>query len=139
MILVGDNAASQVYVRNKVHACAEIGIESQFIGLPSDTPQSALLQRVDELNNEPKIDGILIQLPLPAHIDIRAVLERISIEKDVDGFICTMLVASSPATPSFRRARPTACKSYWSTKRFRWKAATLSSSAPATSSASRWR
>ncbi len=106
VILVGDNAASQVYVRNKVRACAEIGIESQFIGMPSDTAQSALLQKVDDLNGDPNVDGILIQLPLPPHIDIRDVLERISVEKDVDGFhlynvggLVTGSTVFSPCTP----------------------------------------
>lgn len=106
VILVGDNAASQVYVRNKVRACAEIGIDSQFIGLPADTSQATLLQKVDDLNGDATVDGILIQLPLPPHIDIRAVLERISVEKDVDGFhlynvggLVTGSTVFSPCTP----------------------------------------
>ena len=106
VILVGDNAASQVYVRNKVKACADVGIESQFIGLPATTSQATLLQKVDDLNGDPNIDGILIQLPLPDHIDISAVLERISVDKDVDGFhlynvggLVTGNTVFSPCTP----------------------------------------
>lgn len=106
VILLGDNAASQVYVRNKVRACADIGIESRFIGLPAATTQADLLQTVDDLNADRTVDGILIQLPLPAHIDIRAVLERISVEKDVDGFhlynvggLVTGSTVFSPCTP----------------------------------------
>ena len=86
VVLVGDDPASAVYVRNKKLACQKSGIESRSYELPSETTQDDLLKRVDELNGDPAVDGILVQLPLPAHIDSQAVLERIVPHKDVDGF-----------------------------------------------------
>jgi len=86
VILVGDNAASGVYVRNKVRACQEVGIRSELIALPADAPESRLLGEIDRLNSDPGTHGILVQLPLPGHIAMRRVLERISVDKDVDGF-----------------------------------------------------
>ncbi|MDR2214576.1 MAG: bifunctional methylenetetrahydrofolate dehydrogenase/methenyltetrahydrofolate cyclohydrolase FolD [Nevskiaceae bacterium] len=86
VILVGDNAASQVYVRNKIRACQETGIRSELFHMPADTPESQLLARIDALNADPHVHGILVQLPLPQHIDVSQVLERIAVDKDVDGF-----------------------------------------------------
>src|SRR5215469_5197852 len=86
VILVGDNAASKVYVRGKIAACKEVGIASEQIDLPAETTQVELLRRIDALNADPSIHGILVQLPLPPHIEIPAVLERIAMTKDVDGF-----------------------------------------------------
>lgn len=86
VVLVGDDPASAVYVRNKKLACQKSGIESRSYELPSETTQDDLLKLVDELNGDPDVDGILVQLPLPAHIDSQAVLERIEPHKDVDGF-----------------------------------------------------
>lgn len=86
VVLVGDDPASAVYVRNKKLACQKSGIESHSYELPSETTQDDLLKLVDELNGDPAVDGILVQLPLPAHIDSQAVLERIMPHKDVDGF-----------------------------------------------------
>lgn len=86
VVLVGDDPASAVYVRNKKLACQKSGIESRSYELPSETTQNDLLKLVDELNGDPAVDGILVQLPLPAHIDSQAVLERIVPHKDVDGF-----------------------------------------------------
>jgi methylenetetrahydrofolate dehydrogenase (NADP+)/methenyltetrahydrofolate cyclohydrolase len=86
VIRVGDNPASQVYVRNKRNACAEVGINSQAFELPANTSEDDLLVLLDKLNNDNEIDGILVQLPLPDHIDSDLVLERILPEKDVDGF-----------------------------------------------------
>lgn len=86
VVLVGDDPASAVYVRNKKLTCQKSGIESRSYELPSETTQDDLLKLVDELNGEPAVDGILVQLPLPAHIDSQAVLERIEPHKDVDGF-----------------------------------------------------
>ena len=86
VVLVGDDPASAVYVRNKKLACQKSGIESRSYELPSETTQDDLLKLVDELNGDPAVDGILVQLPLPAHIDSLAVLERIVPHKDVDGF-----------------------------------------------------
>ena len=86
VVLVGDDPASAVYVRNKKLTCQKSGIESRSYELPSETTQNDLLKLVDELNGDPAVDGILVQLPLPAHIDSQAVLERIEPHKDVDGF-----------------------------------------------------
>ena len=86
VILVGDNPASQVYVRNKRTSCEQAGFLSELIELPESTTLEELLSRIDSLNNDDAIDGILVQLPLPDHIDEHAVIEHIAIEKDVDGF-----------------------------------------------------
>jgi methylenetetrahydrofolate dehydrogenase (NADP+)/methenyltetrahydrofolate cyclohydrolase len=86
VIIVGDNPASQVYVRNKVKACAEAGLYSEKIELPANVSEAVLLKKIEELNANPAIHGILVQLPLPKHIDNNKVLETISVEKDVDGF-----------------------------------------------------
>ncbi|MDU8023742.1 MAG: bifunctional methylenetetrahydrofolate dehydrogenase/methenyltetrahydrofolate cyclohydrolase FolD, partial [Neisseria sp.] len=86
VVLVGNDPASAGYVRNKKLACQKSGIESRSYELPSETTQDDLLKLVDELNGDPAVDGILVQLPLPAHIDSQAVLERIEPHKDVDGF-----------------------------------------------------
>lgn len=86
VILVGEDPASQVYVRNKRRACDEAGLLSRSHDLAADTSQTALLRLIDELNADPLVDGILVQLPLPDHIDARAVTERIYPDKDVDGF-----------------------------------------------------
>ncbi len=86
VILIGDNPASQVYVSHKRKACEEAGIYSISYDLPEATTQHELLTIIDELNNDPKIDGILVQLPLPEHIDTQLVIEQIHPDKDVDGF-----------------------------------------------------
>ncbi len=86
VVLVGDNPASQVYVRNKQLACEKAGFKSELIQLPSDTAQETLLELIDDLNARDDVDGILVQLPLPAQIDEHAVTERIRPDKDVDGF-----------------------------------------------------
>ncbi len=86
VVLVGADPASQVYVRNKRQACGEAGFLSRDYDLPADTPEARLLALIDELNADPAIDGILVQLPLPAHIRTERVIERIRPDKDVDGF-----------------------------------------------------
>ena len=86
VIRVGDNPASEVYVRHKRNACAEVGINSQAFELPANTSEDELLALLDKLNNDNEIDGILLQLPLPDHIDSDLMLEHILPEKDVDGF-----------------------------------------------------
>jgi methylenetetrahydrofolate dehydrogenase (NADP+)/methenyltetrahydrofolate cyclohydrolase len=86
VVLVGENPASQVYVRNKRKACAEVGFHSELYELPATVSQAELLALVDRLNADAAIDGILVQLPLPAQIDEEAVIERILPTKDVDGF-----------------------------------------------------
>lgn len=86
VILVGEDPASAVYVRNKARACEEAGIESQVIRLDATTEQSALADEVARLNADPTVDGILVQLPLPDHIDSEAIVQSIDSRKDVDGF-----------------------------------------------------
>jgi methylenetetrahydrofolate dehydrogenase (NADP+)/methenyltetrahydrofolate cyclohydrolase len=86
VIIVGEDPASKVYVANKVKACAELGLHSEHIVMPADTPEATLLAKIKELNNDPKIHGILVQLPVPKHIDTHKVLNAISPDKDVDGF-----------------------------------------------------
>lgn len=86
VVLVGDNPASQVYVANKVRACGEVGIQSFKKTLPATIDTDTLLATIDELSRDPGVHGILVQLPLPAHIDMRRVLSAIPAEKDVDGF-----------------------------------------------------
>lgn len=86
VILVGDNPASKTYVANKQKSCEQIGMFSDLIKLPEDISEQALLQQIRELNNRKDIHGILVQLPLPKHIDEDKVIQTISPEKDVDGF-----------------------------------------------------
>ncbi|CAH0526672.1 bifunctional methylenetetrahydrofolate dehydrogenase/methenyltetrahydrofolate cyclohydrolase FolD [Vibrio hippocampi] len=86
VVLVGEDPASQVYVGSKRRACEEVGFVSKSFDLPANAAQEQLLELVDQLNNDPEVDGILVQLPLPAGIDTTHVLERIIPEKDVDGF-----------------------------------------------------
>jgi len=86
VVLVGDDPASRIYVRNKRAACEECGLVSVSHDLPHSATQTELLSLIERLNSDPAIDGILVQVPLPDHIDERAVIEAISPEKDVDGF-----------------------------------------------------
>ena len=86
VIMVGDNPASAVYVRNKHKACADVGITSYQIELPTETSEDELLSKIDELNADKNVHGILVQLPLPKHIDEEKVINRISPDKDVDAF-----------------------------------------------------
>jgi methylenetetrahydrofolate dehydrogenase (NADP+)/methenyltetrahydrofolate cyclohydrolase len=86
VVIVGDDPASQVYVRSKGKACTDAGMHSETIRLPEDTSQAQLLETVDRLNRDPAIHGILVQLPLPRHLDEHEVLLRIDPAKDVDGF-----------------------------------------------------
>jgi len=86
VVIVGDDQASQTYVRNKEKGCEEIGIHSEKYALPAETTQDELLLLVDKLNKKADIDGVLVQLPLPEHIDEKAVIEAISPKKDVDAF-----------------------------------------------------
>src|SRR5574337_1493494 len=86
VVLVGSDPASRIYVRNKRRACKEAGFISSAFDLPADTSQAALLELVDKLNADSTIDGILVQLPLPAHIGTETVIERIRPDKDEDGF-----------------------------------------------------
>ena len=86
VVIVGENPASQVYVRNKHKACVEVGMYSEVIELPQTTKEQELLELIDRLNGDKKINGILVQLPLPAHLDEEKVLLRIDPKKDVDAF-----------------------------------------------------
>jgi methylenetetrahydrofolate dehydrogenase (NADP+)/methenyltetrahydrofolate cyclohydrolase len=86
VILVGENAASKVYVGNKIKACEECGVRSFHHSLPAETPETDVLALIQRLNADPNVLGILIQLPLPPHIEVRRVLEAIAVDKDVDGF-----------------------------------------------------
>jgi len=86
VIIVGDNPASKIYVSSKRKSCMEVGMISKEFNLPSTTSEKDLLELIDQLNNDVAIDGILVQLPLPPHIDSNLVLERIKPDKDVDGF-----------------------------------------------------
>ena len=107
VVLVGDNSASQVYVRNKHKSCGEVGIESEVITMPEQTTQQELLEVVERLNQDETVDGILVQLPLPKQIDEKTVLRSILPEKDVDGFhpvnVGILSIGDecfAPATPS---------------------------------------
>jgi len=86
VILVGEDPASQVYVRNKAKACEQLGYYSEVVRLPADTTQADLLELIGKYNRQDNVNGILVQLPLPKHIDEKAVIDAISVEKDVDGF-----------------------------------------------------
>ena len=106
VILVGNDAASAVYVRNKVIDCEESGIRSVLERLPESTPEADLLARIQALNVDPSIHGILVQLPLPAHIDARRVIETISPDKDVDGFHVASAGALMTGQPGFLPCTP---------------------------------
>jgi methylenetetrahydrofolate dehydrogenase (NADP+)/methenyltetrahydrofolate cyclohydrolase len=106
VILVGLDPASQVYVRNKKNACKEVGFISRAYDLPAETSQEELLSLVDELNNDGSVNGILVQLPLPAHLDGNEILERILPEKDVDGFHAFNLGRLAQRMPVLRPCTP---------------------------------
>ena len=109
VVLVGDNPASQVYVRNKVKACADNGLHSVLDQHPATLSQADLLARVDALNRDPSIHGILVQLPLPAHIDAHKVIEAIAPAKDVDGFHVASAGALMVGQPGFWPCTPYGC------------------------------
>ena len=102
VILVGDDPASAIYVRNKGVACEQIGIASWIDRLPADTAESALIARIAERNDEQQVHGILVQTPLPKHIDSARVLESIAFEKDVDGLHAINAGLTLMGTPYFR-------------------------------------
>ena len=109
VILVGDNQASQVYVRNKVKACEQTGIHSVLEKHDAAMTEAALLDRVAALNADPSIHGILVQLPLPAHIDAQKVIEAIAPEKDVDGFHVASAGALMTGLPGYWPCTPHGC------------------------------
>jgi len=106
VILVGENAASQVYVRNKVKACEESGIVSQLHRAPETLTEQDLLKMIQGLNDDPTVDGILVQLPLPKHIDSHRVIEAIAADKDVDGFHISNAGALMTGKPLFQPCTP---------------------------------
>ena len=109
VLLVGEDPASQVYVRNKVKACEEAGMHSLLERLPADLSEAALIKRIHELNLDLSIHGILVQLPLPKHLNSHIVIESIAPEKDVDGFHVANAGALMIGAPLFRPCTPYAC------------------------------
>ena len=109
VVLVGDSAASQVYVRNKIKACADNGLHSVLEKHAADMSEAALLALVEKLNKDSSIHGILVQLPLPAHIDAQKVIESIAPEKDVDGFHVASAGSLMVGRPGFWPCTPYGC------------------------------
>ncbi|MES2978222.1 MAG: bifunctional methylenetetrahydrofolate dehydrogenase/methenyltetrahydrofolate cyclohydrolase FolD [Pseudomonadota bacterium] len=109
VVLVGENPASQVYVRNKVKACEDNGLVSTLEKYSASLPEADLLQRIEALNADPAVHGILVQLPLPAHIDAHKVIEAISPAKDVDGFHVSSAGALMVGQPGFWPCTPHGC------------------------------
>ena len=105
-ILVGDDPASQVYVRNKEKACAAVGMKSQLFRLPAETTEAQLLELVDQLNRDDSVHGILCQLPLPKHIPEKVILDAISADKDVDAFHPTNVGLILQGRPRFLPCTP---------------------------------
>ena len=106
VVLVGDSPASQVYVRNKIKACADTGLHSVLEKHPADMSEAALLALIDTLNNDTAIHGILVQLPVPAHIQTQRVVEAIAPDKDVDGFHFSNVGALIVGAPVFPPCTP---------------------------------
>ena len=109
VVLVGENPASQVYVRNKVKACSDAGLLSVLEKYDASMTEAELLMRIDALNNDPAIHGILVQLPLPPHIDANKVIEAIAPSKDVDGFHVASAGALMVGQPGFWPCTPYGC------------------------------
>ena len=109
VIVVGDDPASQVYVRNKVAACGKVGMHSLLHRLPADTSEATLLALIESLNNDATIHGILVQLPLPKHIAEKHVLEAVAVHKDVDGFHAENVGALMIGEPRFVSCTPAGC------------------------------
>ncbi|WP_347175356.1 bifunctional 5,10-methylenetetrahydrofolate dehydrogenase/5,10-methenyltetrahydrofolate cyclohydrolase [Polaribacter uvawellassae] len=105
-ILVGSNGASLTYVNAKVKACAKAGFESTLVSLSEDISEEKLLQEIEKLNNNPEIDGFIVQLPLPKHIDEQKILMAVNPEKDVDGFHPTNVGKMTLNLPTFLPATP---------------------------------
>jgi methylenetetrahydrofolate dehydrogenase (NADP+)/methenyltetrahydrofolate cyclohydrolase len=109
VILIGTDPASQVYVRNKVKACGETGIRSILENYPATLSETDLLSRIDALNRDPKVHGILVQMPLPRHIDPSRVIAAIAPEKDVDGYSILSAGELLTGSPGFRPCTPFGC------------------------------
>lgn len=106
VIIVGEDPASHVYVRNKVKACANVGMHSELHGMPAESSQAELLAKIGALNDNPAIHGILVQLPVPKHIDNKAIIAAIAAQKDVDGFHHANLGALVVGEPIFQPCTP---------------------------------
>ncbi len=106
VVLVGGDPASQIYVGKKVEACEKVGFISQKFVMDEDTTQDSLLRQIDSLNDDPAIDGILVQLPLPKHLDSNVILERIKADKDVDGFHPYNMGRLTQKMPTMRPCTP---------------------------------
>ncbi len=106
VVLVGGDPASQIYVGKKVEACEKVGFISQKFVMDEDTTQDSLLRQIDSLNDDPAIDGILVQLPLPEHLDSNVILERIKADKDVDGFHPYNMGRLTQKMPTMRPCTP---------------------------------
>jgi methylenetetrahydrofolate dehydrogenase (NADP+)/methenyltetrahydrofolate cyclohydrolase len=109
VVIVGQDPASQIYVRNKHLACEAAGIHSPVLVMPETTTQQEVIEVVKKLNADPAIDGILVQLPVPKHIDSKAVIDTIAVEKDVDGFSPENLGLLAQRTPRLRPCTPYGC------------------------------
>ena len=109
VILVGDDPASALYVRNKVKACADTGVLSVLEQYPASLPEAELLARIQALNADPRIHGILVQMPLPKHIHPQRVIEAISVAKDVDGYSVQSAGDLMAGLPGFRPCTPYGC------------------------------
>jgi len=106
VVLVGDDPASAVYVRNKIKACEDTGLDSRFDHLPASTTEAQLLERIRALNADPTVHGILVQLPLPRHLDAQRIVEAIAFDKDVDGLHATNAGLTLMGRPHFRSCTP---------------------------------
>lgn len=106
VVLLGDDPASQIYVHHKRKACARVGFNTYAYDLPSETTEHSLLELIDNLNENPEIHGILVQLPLPPHVNARAIIERIKPSKDVDGFHPYNLGRLAQGDPTLRPCTP---------------------------------
>ena len=109
VVLVGDNPASRIYVRNKIKACDDTGIHSELYELPASAAEADVLDRIRALNADPKIHGILVQLPLPRQVSEQKVLETIAVAKDVDGFHVQNVGSLVVGRPGFASCTPAGC------------------------------
>lgn len=105
-ILVGNDPASDTYVNSKIRDCREVGFKSSHLKLPATISETELLQKIDAINHDPDVDGLIVQLPLPAHISVQKVTERISPTKDVDGFHPLNIGRMNKGLPAYIAATP---------------------------------
>lgn len=107
-VMVGDDPASRIYIRNKARACAEAGVRSIHHDLPASSAEADVLDRIDRLNRDPAVHGIIVQLPLPGHLDARRISQAIAVQKDVDGFNWRNLGALIEGAPGIVPCTPSA-------------------------------